>query len=138
LGGGGFLAELIKYPGSSALINNISIPYNSDAFIKANNIVTTKIVSQETNEKIVEKFRDNFYITVVVNASLTTNRIRKGKNEAYLAIDIPGKSCFYEHIRFSKFTEEKDYTDYLEKRADEDFELSCWIIDQLRKHNETD
>jgi hypothetical protein len=137
MGGGAELAGIIKYPGASALINNIFIPYNSPDFLSAYDIEYNKIVSQETNNRIIEAFRDNNDITVVVNASLTTNRIRKGVNEAFISIDIPGKSTIHKHLIFDKFTEEQSYQIFFAKRSQEDSEIFDFVINTLKEYNET-
>lgn len=109
-GGGISFTDILKYPGGSDIIESVDIPYGYDSalgFLQKyydpdHNYDKIKWCSVETTKAYLEALakRDAHknVAFLVINASLTTWRYRKGNNQAYIGVAMPIKKAIYSVI----------------------------------------
>lgn len=105
-GGGYSFMSMMQYPGSSAVIENITIPYGEKTIEDLIGHVDN-FVCPETNHKYIDAMNGVPGITrFVVSAKLTTNRPRKGTNECVITIadDLTSEKSWL--ISFNKLPDE--------------------------------
>jgi len=150
--GGGFsILDIGKVPGSSGVLSSAFIPYGTADTIKfaehalepgeSNPLLddSIKFVGPEATELYSKALlRTTPYtevVQVVINASLTTTRWRRGKNEAYIWIrDVDGIVTQY-HYEIEKITENqyKELTkdEVSQMRLDEDQMIAGVVMSLL-------
>lgn len=148
VGGGYSLLDILKYPGGSRFVDQFIAPYsegsirhwvlNNKGYFDENigkcNQEATKIYYQT-----LERISLPTTIQVVVNAALTTNRYRQGKNRAHIIINGD-----YYLKEIDKFPEDihndliQNHIDSLEQtRYNEDLAVSKFVLDKLlTRYNE--
>lgn len=107
-GGGVSIAELLQVPGASKMVSGIYLPYAFDetsSFIShwsglgAASAFSKKTVSAEAADILVDTLRrcdgnknaeTRNVISLAITAAITTNRARRGNNEAFIAIEPTG------------------------------------------------
>ncbi len=118
-GGGAAIVDILKLPGASRLVKGIYLPYavtETSEFIRTHlgsasaDVFSKKTVGAASAELLAMAAytRDlvrNFHGNVIyagVTAAITTNRWRRGNNEAYICI-IPGECII--RLKMSKLSE---------------------------------
>lgn len=154
--GGGFsFLDIGKIPGSSGVIANAFIPYgmaDSSKFAEkglepgeANPFLSDdpiKCVGPEATElysKALDMSNPYTVIQVVVNASLTTSRWRRGDNEAFIWIRNQQRGMTRIHYKMNKFSEEEynnlSEEDIQKARLEEDIKISSIVMHHLLPHH---
>lgn len=124
--GGGFsLVDIGKVPGASSVLSSVYIPYGmadsegfahdalEDGEVNPLSDGSIKFVGPEATElyslALKNTCQHNSVIQIVINASLTTNRWRRGDNEAYIWIrGYGGKGSLTKfHYKMKKLSEEE-------------------------------
>lgn len=119
-GGGTSVSELLQVPGSSSVVNSVYIPYSFEEAIRfyndcwgMNKKVASELVKAYMEKTVSRKVAENLCcsgmerwdecLVVSCTASLTTNRYRRGKNEAYIGIGS-GNAWNTYHLELEKLT----------------------------------
>lgn len=138
-GGGVSFSRVAMVPGSSKMLDAIWMPYSEDETItwlerrdiEPKNFISKAVsgwAAKELYDALVHINKDNS-LKVAITAALTTNRHRKGDNQAFIAID---DGSIY-HLKFDKL-EESVYNDSIKpwveqkifhKRQAEDEEVAA-------------
>lgn len=153
-GGGSHLSLLTSIPGSSALINAVYHPYSVEAteqFIEGTVVPIPLEKSGESYKSVQSgmaamlaksaylKTKDG--IGVGVTAALTTNRSRRGLNEAFIGIYDPLTGYRLWHAVFDKISQDQ-YARLgktaievvsLSKRQEEDRTLTQIVLDLIQQ-----
>lgn len=153
-GGGSHLSLLTSIPGGSAIVNGIYHPYSVEATEQFIEGTVVPLPLEKSNEyyKSVQsgmaamlaksaylKTKDG--IGIGVTAGLTTNRYRRGLNEAYIGIYDPLLGHRIWHAVFDKISEDQ-YKRLgktaiaivsLSKRQEEDKRLTEIVLDLIQQ-----
>lgn len=157
--GGGFsFLDIGKVPGSSGVLANAFIPYGmSDSskfaekglqqgeinpFLSDDPIKCVGPEATELYSNALDMSNQYEAIQVIVNASLTTNRWRRGDNEAFIWIRNQQREMTRIHYKMNKFSEE-DYNNLSEKeirkaRLEEDIKISSIVMHHILPNNISD
>lgn len=152
-GGGSHLSLLTSIPGSSKIINGVYHPYNVDTVHKfiSNTTIPDSILLEENSEGyfkavqmgmaalLAKSVYEKDGVGIGITAGLTTNRYRKGANEAYICKFDPMLGYTIWHAVFDKISEDqykrlgKTAIEVvsLSKRQEEDIKLSEIVLDIL-------
>ena len=133
VGGGYSFFDIMRYPGASAVIENISCPYGEASI---HNMIPgiENYVCKETNEQYLDTILDTDCLNFVVSAKLTTNRARKGTNECVISISRSGSSVENHWLlSFNKLADDmfKDKAVYDTKRFMEDQQIGMTLCNLL-------
>lgn len=118
-GGGITIADLMKYPGISSIIEAVYLPYGrntNENFVLYNSgenrgtLERLGFCSFEANKLYLTSLKDFYNLTdefvyVIVNCALTTTRYRKGENKAYITIE-EGNQIINKELTLYKIDEE--------------------------------
>lgn len=92
LGGPGCFARFLTMPGSSRILSGIEYPYSIEAQGKISRHFLDpdySSVSEQTTDILQKYIQDNYgtqVLPISCTAAMVTNRVRKGKERAYIGI----------------------------------------------------
>jgi len=152
-GGGMGVVDLVKVMGASKLIHTIHIPYDANEAIhfvtqniqlpltgkaKEVDFKNVKHVSEEWATLLCEAGlveQEETCRVIAITAALTTNRYRKGENQAWIADGTNADNIKTYHLALSKLSEQdhqKFFPGYVDwKRSSEDRQVTDFVFDLL-------
>lgn len=132
VGGGNFLADILKFPGASAIVEAVYQPYSEPAVRAFCGVDEFPAVSAERVKRLEYCTPYGEGKVVAITAALTTTRYRKGDNHAWYMIAGMKEP---EHIVLEKLSEEKynalSYEDILTYRLSEDAQITKIVLDKV-------
>lgn len=115
-GGGIGLTDLLKFPGSSKIVENIHIPYGVSTLTKLFGTAECNLEAALNQYKgFTEIYSVKEYYPVVINAAISTDRPRKGKNRAYIITPSTSIEIELTSLDEAEWTFEKAYKLRLEQ-----------------------
>lgn len=142
-GCGASLSNLLIVPGASRVIDKIYNLYSEESVLehlrcdslpKGTSYVSEWVSKRLCLEEAPYHLIDDI-ISVSVTGALTTNRYRKGNNEAYVTIGNLKRNAKTFHCQLSKLTEQ-EYNSFtpdliLQRRKLEDLQVSNFVLEKL-------
>lgn len=139
-GTGGMWGSLINVPGASKVVQEVYIPYSPTAFSSmlakpvADGNLPFQSVSVEAlktmQNHLKNRWKSDDVTKVAITGALTTNRYRKGEDQAYIAIDDNVYNVKFEKVSKAEYDQmtPRDISAY---RMNQDVFLMLFVYNKL-------
>lgn len=127
-GGGIGLTDILKFPGSSKIVENIHIPYGINTLTKLFGSAECNLEAALKQYKgFTEIYNVKEYYPIVINAAISTDRPRKGKNRAYIITPSSSIELELDSLNETEWTFEKAY----QLRLNQDAQIVNKVLELL-------